>query len=144
MGVRPLTIETSPSQVDLPEAETDGPGPPDASTPEAEGEIETVLAGDEARIDSAADFLTLGELRMTIIILIFALVSIGFFYLLQKHEKATPFTLRIFVIIILVFGTLLVVSSAYTTDQIAPIVGFFGTIAGYLMGRTEGEIGDNV
>jgi hypothetical protein len=85
----------------------------------------------------SADFYSLGELRLTVIILFFGLVAIAVYYALLRHERATPYALRIFVIIILIFGTLLVVSSAYSTDQIAPVVGFFGTIAGYLLGRTE-------
>ena len=74
--------------------------------------------------------------------MIFGLISLTVFYFLLRLERATPYTLRLFVIIILVFGTLMVVSSAYTTDQIAPIVGFFGTIAGYLLGRTERKDND--
>ena len=80
-----------------------------------------------------------GEIRLTLIIFIFGLIALGMFYFLHRTGNATPYVLRIYVIIILVFGTLLVVSSAYATDQIAPVVGFFGTIAGYLVGRSENE-----
>ena len=102
----------------------------------------TVTPADAAKISDGADLFSLGELRITAIIFAFALVSLLVFYLLLRLEKASPYTLRLFVIIILIFGTLLVVSSAYTTDQIAPIVGFFGTIAGYLLGRTERKDND--
>ena len=90
-----------------------------------------------ARITPGMDFYSLGELRLTMIIFIFGLIAMGLFLLLLRNDKATAYTLRIFVIIILVFGTLMLVSSAYTTAQIAPVVGFFGTIAGYLLGRSE-------
>jgi hypothetical protein len=108
---------------------------PPPGLPDGEPQAETIKAA--AEISGGADFFSLGELKITVIIFAFGLISLGVFYLLLRLEKATPYTLRIFVIIILVFGTLLVVSSAYTTAQIAPIVGFFGTIAGYLLGRTE-------
>ena len=78
-----------------------------------------------------------GEIGLTWIIFIFGLIALTIFFLLVHYGKATPYLMRIYVIIILVFGTLLVVSSAYSTEQIAPIVGFFGTIAGYLLGRTD-------
>lgn len=77
------------------------------------------------------------ELQLTLIILLFGLISSGIFYMLVRSGKATNFLMRIYVINILVFGSLLVVSSGFGTDQIAPVIGFFGTIAGYLLGRSE-------
>ena len=107
-----------------------------AGPPTGEAADQTAFQAARAT-NGAADFFSLGELKLTVIILFFGLVAIAMYYMLLRHEKATPYALRIFVIIILIFGTLLVVSSAYSTDQIAPVVGFFGTIAGYLLGRTE-------
>jgi len=93
-------------------------------------------------LSRSGDLFTSGEFRMTGVIFLFGLVAMVVFYLLLRLEKATPYTLRIFVIIILVFGTLLIVSSAYTTQQISPVVGLFGTIAGYLLGRSERSGGE--
>lgn len=108
------------------------------TTPDFDPSPEKVA--DTARVSGGADLFSLGELKITVLIFVFGLISLGVFYLLLRLDKATPYTLRLFVIIILVFGTLMVVSSAYTTAQIAPVVGFFGTIAGYLLGRTERQI----
>lgn len=103
-----------------------------------EGQIEEVTASEAARQTAGlADFYSLGELRLTLVILFFGLIAVAVFYAMVRTGKATGYNLRIFVVIILVFGTLLIVSSAYTTEQIAPVVGFFGTIAGYLLGRTD-------
>ena len=77
------------------------------------------------------------EIQLTIIIFIFGLIATLLFYLLVKTGKFDQFLMRIYVVIILVFGSLLVVSSGYATDQVAPVIGFFGTIAGYLLGRSE-------
>jgi len=96
------------------------------------------VAADLAQSGSLFSF---AEISLTWIIFIFGLIALGIFFLLVHYGKATPYLIRIYVIIILVFGTLLVVSSAYTTEQVAPIVGFFGTIAGYLLGRTEKQPG---
>lgn len=82
-------------------------------------------------------FFSQSEIGLTLLIFVFALLALGLFYLLVRTGKASPFLMRVYVIIILIFGTLLVVSSAYATDQIAPVVGFFGTIAGYLLGKSE-------
>lgn len=83
------------------------------------------------------------ELNLTILVLVFALASLLLFFWLAKTGKFDQFMMRLYVIIILVFGTLLVVSSAYGTEQITPVVGFFGTIAGYLLGRGDRQNGPN-
>lgn len=79
------------------------------------------------------------EIQFTLLIILFALVSLLFLYLAAKEGKATPFFLRIYLITIIVFGTLAIVASAYTTEQIAPVVGLFGTIAGYVLGKSDGS-----
>lgn len=65
-------------------------------------------------------------------------------YLMVRHERIgdgafqlRQFELRIFTITILVFGSLLVVSAGFGTDQLGPVIGFFGTIAGYILGRGD-------
>lgn len=90
-----------------------------------------------AKLTEVGSLFSKGEMQLTMVICAFGLLALVVFFALVKSNRADPFTLRIFVVIILVFGTLLVVSSAYTTAQIAPIVGFFGTIAGYLLGKGD-------
>ena len=80
---------------------------------------------------------SLQEIQLTIIIFAFGLIATGVFYFLVRSKQATPYLMRIYVVIILVFGSLLVVSSGYAINQTAPIIGLFGTIAGYLLGRSE-------
>jgi hypothetical protein len=77
------------------------------------------------------------EIQISTIIFIFAIIALILFYIMVKNERATPFILRIYVIVILVFGTLFVVSASYNTQLVAPVIGFFGTIAGYLLGRSD-------
>lgn len=90
-----------------------------------------------AKAVEAGSLFSSGEMQLTLVVCAFGLLALTLFFLLIRSGRADAFTLRIFVVIILVFGTLLVVSSAYTTPQIAPIVGFFGTIAGYLLGKGD-------
>jgi CHASE2 domain-containing sensor protein len=77
------------------------------------------------------------ELNLTLLIFAFGVVALLLFYWIVRSNRDTPMLLRVYVILILIFGTLLIVSSAYTTEQVAPVVGFFGTIAGYLLGRGD-------
>jgi hydrogenase/urease accessory protein HupE len=80
---------------------------------------------------------TTQEMQLTFTIMGFGLVALLFLYLMSRQRHIPPFVLRVYVITIIIFGTLAVVASAYTNDQIAPVVGLFGTIAGYVLGRTD-------
>lgn len=104
---------------------------------EAAVDPQPIAPADAQQLASGLSLHSLGELRLTVLIFVFGLIALTVFYLILRNDKSTPFVMRMYVIIILVFGTLLIVSSAYTTQQIAPVVGFFGTIAGYLLGRTD-------
>jgi hypothetical protein len=44
---------------------------------------------------------------------------------------------RYFIIIIIVIGTLALITTGFSSDQIAPAAGLFGTLAGYLVGRHD-------
>lgn len=123
-------------ELDIPPADP-SPLPEQGGDSSLSVDPEPISPEEAAALRESGDFFWTGELQLTFIIFVFALVAMAFFYFLQKQEKTTPYTLRIYVIIILVFGTLLIVSSSYSTSQIAPVVGFFGTIAGYLVGRNE-------
>jgi hypothetical protein len=100
-------------------------------------------AREAATVREAGDFFSMGEFQLTVIIFLFGILALAVFVFLLRSGRATPYTMRLFVIIILVFGTLLVVSSSYATEQIAPVVGFFGTIAGYLLGRNDKQRDDD-
>lgn len=80
-----------------------------------------------------------GELQLTIIIAGFAVAALIFLAALSWSRSASPFVLRCYIITIIVFGTLLVVSSSFSSEQIAPVVGLFGTIAGYILGRSDNK-----
>jgi hypothetical protein len=72
-------------------------------------------------------------------ILVFGLLIVGIqFFLLrsQRFQRADEITRPITVSLIII-GTLVLISSGFDNDQIAPAVGLFGTIAGYLLGRIQ-------
>jgi hydrogenase/urease accessory protein HupE len=74
---------------------------------------------------------------LTVIILVFGLIALGFLYAIARRPQTTPMVLRIYVITIIVFGTLAIVAAGYSSEQVAPVMGLFGTIAGYILGRSE-------
>ena len=82
------------------------------------------------------------NLQLTMIILVFGLLALVllFFMALRKndgHSEIRQFELRIFTITVLVFGSLLVAAAGFATEQLGPLIGFFGTIAGYVLGRGD-------
>lgn len=81
------------------------------------------------------------ELDATLIVLAFGLIALGLLYLIVRSERTREFELRIFIITILVFGSLLVMTAGLGQDQLTPVIGFFGTIAGYVLGG--GKLGDH-
>ncbi len=117
-----------------------GPVPVTAPGAPAEGvgaEATPISAGDAVRAVEAGGLHLSQEMQLTFGLMAFGLFALLFLYLISRRREPSAFLLRIYVITIIVFGTLAVVASAYTTDQIAPVVGLFGTIAGYVLGRGE-------
>jgi len=45
--------------------------------------------------------------------------------------------LKTLIITIIVIGSLFLITAGYSNDQIAPAMGLFGSIAGYLVGRVS-------
>lgn len=82
-------------------------------------------------------FFSSAQTEFTLVIMAFGVMAFVIFLLLARTERATPLFIRLYVVMVLVVGTLLVVSSSFSTQQIAPVVGFFGTLAGYLLGKGE-------
>lgn len=102
-----------------------------------EEEPANISPADAEKMREVGSFFSDGEISLTLVIITFGLISLVIYYLIIRNQKYDDFTLRVYVILILIIGTLLVVSSSYGTTQTAPIVGFFGTVAGYLLGKSE-------
>ncbi|HEY0031929.1 MAG TPA: hypothetical protein VGB81_01560 [Devosia sp.] len=82
-------------------------------------------------------FFSTQEMDFTLLVMGFGIVAFLMFWLIARTPTSSPLILRLYVIMVLAIGTLIVVSSSYSTTQIAPVVGFFGTVAGYLLGKGE-------
>lgn len=83
------------------------------------------------------------EVYLSIAILLFgALVTLGFLWAIINRTKGATSSefidaMRYPVVLVIVVGSLFMVTAGYGTDQTAPILGLLGTIAGYLMGRAK-------
>lgn len=78
------------------------------------------------------------EFWMSAMVLLFGLLVFLLEYLVltKNNLEITSYNiLSIFSITLIVIGTMFLLTSAYSVRQIAPAMGLFGTIAGYLLGR---------
>jgi len=57
------------------------------------------------------------------------------FWLLRRSALRADDVLRTFSLTLIIIGTLFFVTAGFDNNQIAPAMGLFGTIAGYLLGR---------
>lgn len=72
-------------------------------------------------------------------ILLFTLVTIGFATILLWRSKPNPqIVLKTFGIITIIGMSSFLLVIGYSNDQLTPIIGLFGAIAGYLLGKDAG------
>lgn len=75
-----------------------------------------------------------GELALVVIAL-GALVMIGLTFILKAKTASADDAVRAYALIMIITGTMVLICAGYSNDQIAPAMGLFGTVAGYLLGR---------
>lgn len=75
------------------------------------------------------------ELWLSVSILIFGMIIIIVEYLLLRGSELEQVT-RTYIVTLIIIGTLFLISAGLDNEQISPALGLFGTIAGYLLGRT--------
>ena len=72
-------------------------------------------------------------------ILIFGALIMCLATILLYKGKSADEVLKLFGTIIIIVSAVFLVVAGYTDTQIAPVIGLLGTIAGYLLGRNEGN-----
>jgi len=80
------------------------------------------------------------EVWLAIALLAFAIVVLIFQHLHLKSSKIewTPEAVtRFFGFPLIIFGALFLIVAGYSDQQVAPVFGLLGAIAGYLFGRTS-------
>jgi hypothetical protein len=89
--------------------------------------------------------LSLGEHQLAILISIVGLLALGMQFLLLRRvpKLKAEDTLRTFGVGLIIMGTLFFIAAGFSSQQIAPALGLFGIIAGYLLGRTEKQKEDD-
>ena len=81
------------------------------------------------------------QVLLSISVLVFGLaIMAGELLVMLKREKGWgPSSIQIVGLTLVVTAGLFLITAGYSQDQIAPMVGLLGTIAGYLLGRGSEE-----
>lgn len=86
-----------------------------------------------------ADYLSSREYSLALLVTAVSLVALlmQFFLLRSIPKLKAEDLLRTFGVVLIIMGTLFFIAAGFSSAQIAPALGLFGTIAGYLLGRIE-------
>jgi len=90
----------------------------------------------------AKKFLSDFEFWLSFEILLFGFGVILVEYKLLRNAKlSAEEALRVYAVTLIIVGTLFAITAGFDSNQIAPAMGLFGTIAGYLLGKRVAEGG---
>jgi hypothetical protein len=92
----------------------------------------------------ALDLVSSRAFLLTVSLIAFGLIIIFLEFLLLRKRTTDKIDdlAKFFIITLIIIGTLVLVGAGFTGDQIAPVIGLFGTVAGYLLGRnSQGQPG---
>ena len=82
--------------------------------------------------------LTRFEFWLSLLILLFGSIVVFLqFFLLRKQRFDANDLLKVFGVTLIVVGTLFLIAAGFGDKQIAPAMGLFGTLAGYLLGKAS-------
>jgi hypothetical protein len=76
--------------------------------------------------------------NLSMLVLGFGLIIIGLETLLIFTKKISEENIVRFIIVtLIIISALFLITAGYSNNQIAPAIGLLGTVAGYLLGKTE-------
>ena len=80
--------------------------------------------------------LTTFEFWLSLEVLLFGvIVAMLEYVILRARNVNAEETLRVYAVTLIIVGTLFAITAGFDSNQIAPAMGLFGTIAGYVLGR---------
>jgi hypothetical protein len=83
-------------------------------------------------------FLSSLEFWLSVIVIVFGVFVVTLEYRLLARTKTNPSDImRVLAVTLILVGSLFLITAGYSSNQISPVSGLFGTVAGYLLGRTQ-------
>ena len=104
------------------------------------GELGSGGVGEGTDANAIVDWWSLALMpTLVVAILVFSLLIALFMFRLLRSEYRYPVDqiLRLFGTLFILTSVLVLVVAGYTKDQMAPAMGLLGTIAGYLLGKSD-------
>ncbi|MBX2992991.1 MAG: hypothetical protein KF749_17710 [Bacteroidetes bacterium] len=109
----------------------------DTGTISSGGEIVSPPTSKQVPAREGPDPMSSFEFWLSVMVLGFTLIMmIGQVWLIRSKLLNPDMSYRGVLVTIIIGATLFLITAGYSNDQIAPAMGLFGTIAGYLLGRT--------
>ena len=85
-----------------------------------------------------SNLLSSREFFLALVSILFGLVVLFIEYkLLSKANAHGDQVLKVLIVSTIIIATMFIITAGYSSEQIAPAIGLFGTIAGYLLGKEE-------
>jgi hypothetical protein len=115
----PQTTDTPPASV---------PGKTDASPQDPKGNT--------SNVSTSSPFNSF-EFLLSLAVLFFGLVVVAFeVYLGQKGIITDEHIFKCIILTMVITGSIVLITAGYSNNQITPVVGILGSIAGYMLGKT--------
>ena len=84
------------------------------------------------------------EFWLSLAVLLFGVFVVILEYRLLLRTKAGPTSIiRVLAVTLILVGSLFLITAGFSSSQISPVSGLFGTIAGYLLGKVEARHDNN-
>lgn len=106
---------------------------------EAKNNITASTSEIETPIVTHNDFVFDDGLFLSISILTFSLLVFGLMTYLIKQGKEPEIILKTFGSILIIVSAVFLIVAGYSEEQISPVIGLLGTVAGYILGRTTSK-----
>jgi len=101
----------------------------DSNSPPTAAELATAPSGGKLMLSEYEFWLSAEVLAFGFAVLV------AEFLLLRRAKITAEEALRVYAVSLILIGTLFAITAGFDSNQIAPAMGLFGTIAGYLLGK---------
>lgn len=114
----------------------------------ARQKIAEALGADKAAKDShtsaeiPGDWTSANTMVMSGAVLGYSLIVLLVASIVVKYSKTPELALRLFSTVLIITSAVFLVVAGYSSQQIAPAFGLLGTMAGYVLGKSQARPGD--
>jgi hypothetical protein len=111
-----------------------------------QSEANDAINGQPPSASAGGHYLSSREFILTMLVSGIGLIALAMEFLMLRRlpKLKAEDILRVFAVTLILAGTLFFIAAGFDSNQIAPAMGLFGTVAGYLLGRSIDRQEDKV